>query len=389
MAVGSGYSAGNLWLAISASTQSAEQGIQRVINSLSRLSSAIKTISGIDTTHLQSQLTKTFTAISASISSINVSKLQQLSLATKNLSGFTIAISGVSKLTTLATTINSLDFTKASAGFAQLSASMTPFLTQIREAERSLTALYGILQKVGASKVFGTATVTGRGSTGGAFGGGLSRLINFSSLYMAFFIARRLGQAVSDIAQAGSDYVETLNLWEVAMRDNVDLASQFVDKMNEAYGISRKTLMNSQAIFKNMIGSLGLISEEGAYAISEGITQMVLDYSSLYNVSVESAMTRFQSGLAGQVRPIRSVAGYDITEITLYQLYQSLGGTKTMRQLTRTEKQLLSIYAIFNQMDRSGAVGDMQKTIESYANQSRVRYTFNIFYSTKRNTCYN
>jgi hypothetical protein len=150
------------------------------------------------------------------------------------------------------------------------------------------------------------------------------------------------------------------------------MATKFVDKMNEAYGVSRKTLMNSQAIFKNMIGALGLVSEEGAYAISEGITQMAIDYSSLYNVTLESAMTRFQSALAGQVRPIRSIAGYDITETTIYQLYQQLGGTKTMRQLNRTEKQLLSIYAIFNQMDRSGAVGDMAKTIESYANQARV-----------------
>jgi hypothetical protein len=76
--------------------------------------------------------------------------------------------------------------------------------------------------------------------------------------------------------------------------------------------------------------------------------------------------------LAGQVRPIRSVAGYDITENTLFQLYQSLGGEKTMRQLSRTEKQLLSILAIFNQMSASGAVGDLNKTMESFANQSRV-----------------
>ena len=365
-----GYTAGNLFLNISSATQSAEQGVQRVINSLSRLSKAIKTISGIDTTHLQSQLTKTFTAISASIARIDVTKLQQLSTATAGLKNLSY-LSKLNNLVGLDVTLSRIDFTKVSAGFAQLTASITPFLTQIQQAEKSLVALYGILQKVGASKVF--ATATGTSKAGGGFGrGGLGRLINFSSLYMAFFLARRIGQAISDIAQAGSDYVETLNLWEVAMRDNVDLATQFVDKMNEAYGVSRKTLMNAQAIFKNMIGSLGLISEEGAYAISEGITQMAIDYSSLYNVSLESAMTRFQSALAGQVRPIRSIAGYDITEITLYQLYQTLGGTKTMRQLTRTEKQLLSIYAIFNQMDRSGAVGDMKKTIDSYANQSRV-----------------
>ena len=33
---------------------------------------------------------------------------------------------------------------------------------------------------------------------------------------------------------------QTLNLWETAMSGNLDLATKFVDKMNEAYGISKK-----------------------------------------------------------------------------------------------------------------------------------------------------
>jgi hypothetical protein len=156
------------------------------------------------------------------------------------------------------------------------------------------------------------------------------------------------------------------------MGNNLSMATEFVQKMNKAYGISEKTLMNAQAIFKNMIGSLGQISETTAYNLSEAITQMAIDYSSLYNVSIESAINKFQAALAGQVRPIRSTAGYDITENTLFQLYQSLGGTKTMRQLSRTEKQLLSIYAVFKQMGASGALGDMEKTIDEVSNQTRM-----------------
>lgn len=130
--------------------------------------------------------------------------------------------------------------------------------------------------------------------------------------------------------------------------------------------------MNAQATFKNMLGSLGQISESTAYALSEGITQMAIDYASLYNVNFEKAFEKFQAVLAGQVRPIRSVSGYDITENTLFELYKQLGGTKSVRNLSRTEKQLLSILAIFNQMQASGAVGDLDKTINSFANQSRI-----------------
>lgn len=183
---------------------------------------------------------------------------------------------------------------------------------------------------------------------------------------------RRVARVGQQILQYGVDYTETLNLWQVAMGNNLSMAREFVTQMNRAYGISEKTLMNAQAIFKNMIGSLGQVGEATAYKLSEAITQMAVDYASLYNVGVDSAITKFQAALAGQVRPIRSVSGYDITENTLYQLYQSIGGTKTMRQLSRTEKQLLSIYAVFQQMGASGALGDMEKTIDQVANQSRM-----------------
>lgn len=225
------------------------------------------------------------------------------------------------------------------------------------------TTLDKIQNKIGA---FGTKS-TRLAKNGGGFG-----FLKIAKWTAVFAVARRFGRVLGNIVQAGADYTETLNLWETAMGGNLNVATEFVNKMNEAYGISEKTLMNAQAIFKNMLGSLGQISDTMAYSLSEGITQMALDYASLYNQTFEQAFTKFQAALAGQVRPIRSVAGYDITENTLYQLYQSLGGTKTMRQLSRTEKQLLSILAIFNQMTASGAVGDLDKTMESFANQSRV-----------------
>jgi hypothetical protein len=155
------------------------------------------------------------------------------------------------------------------------------------------------------------------------------------------------------------------------MRGNLEYADQFVSKMQKAYGISTKTLMEGQAVYKNMLGSLGQISDETATKISESLVMITADYASLYNRSIQSAFKNMQSMLAGQVRPIRS-AGLDITETTLYQYYQQIGGTKAMRQLTRTEKQLLSILAVYKQMGSAGALGDMAKTIDQYANQSRM-----------------
>lgn len=212
-------------------------------------------------------------------------------------------------------------------------------------------------------------------SSGGKSASNLMKNLNFGSmiakLYFVRNITKQLGQNLAKVVQYGIDYEETLNLWQTAMRGNISQARVFTSEMTKAYGISSATLMNYQATFKNMLAALGNISETTAYGLSEALTQMALDFSSLYNVSVESAMTKFQAVLSGQVRPIRT-AGYDITEQTLFQLYQSIGGTKTVRQLNQTEKQLLRILAVYKQMERSGATGDLAKTITSSANQLRI-----------------
>ncbi len=263
---------------------------------------------------------------------------------------------------------------KAGELFVDIKGSTSGATRSISAVIKKLNLLQSSLKSIDTSNLSQISSELGMG--GGSSRGRSSRasmgILNIARWTTAIYMGRRLGRVVANIAQEGANYSETLNLWETAMGSNLDVATEFVNKMNEAYGISEKTLMNAQAIFKNMLGSLGQISDTMAYQLSEGITQMALDYASLYNVTFEQAFTKFQAALAGQVRPIRSVAGYDITETTLFQLYQSLGGTKTMRQLTRTEKQLLSIYAIFQQMDKSGAIGDLDKTMESFANQSRV-----------------
>lgn len=205
-----------------------------------------------------------------------------------------------------------------------------------------------------------------------------SRLIknlNFGSmvakLYFVRNITKQLGQELAKVVQYGIDYEETLNLWQVAMRGNISQAKEFVNTMNKAYGISSATVMNYQATFRNMLSALGNLNEEVSYGLSEALTQMAVDYASLYNTSIEEAMTKFQAVLAGQVRPIRSESGYDITESTIFALYQELGGTKTVRQLDQTEKRMLRILAVYKQME-GVAIGDLSKTIRSSANQLRV-----------------
>lgn len=348
-----GYEAGNLELSILGFSEKAVASIDVTAKALRRLASAVDKINNTQFVYAGDKLEVIFSKIAKATNSINTTNITNLASAAKSLSS-------ISRLSNL----DKMDFAKVGKGFETLSVAIQPFLDKVRAAEASLTALDGILKRTSGKKIQG---LLGGGATENKSGG----FLGFAKLGVNLYMMRRLGRFVGQLVQAGSDYTETLNLWQVAMRGNLEYADQFVSKMQKAYGISTKTLMEGQAVYKNMLGSLGQISDETATKISESLVMMTADYASLYNRSIQSAFQNMQSMLAGQVRPIRS-AGLDITETTLYQYYQQIGGTKAMRQLTRTEKQLLSILAVYKQMGSAGALGDMAKTIDQYANQSRM-----------------
>ena len=348
------YSAGNLELSILGYSEGSVQSIYNTVKALRRLASVVDKIYNSNFAHAGQSIEYIFSKIASATNSINTQNLQNLASAAKSLSSLT----KISK-------IENLDFEKIGNGFQYLATAITPFINKIKEAETSLQSLNSIMNKTGRGKI---PDAEDKGTSQKSK---LSGIFNIAKWTVILHTVRKLGRYMGDLVQAGSDYMETLNLWQVAMRNNLDAADEFINKMQKAYGISSKTLMNAQATFKNMIGSLGQISEATSYALSEALVQMTADYASLYNRTFKSAIENMQSMLAGQVRPIRA-AGLDITETTLYQFYQELGGTKSMRQLNRTEKQLLSILAVYRQMGSAGALGDMSKTVNQFANQSRM-----------------
>lgn len=240
---------------------------------------------------------------------------------------------------------------------------------QGNELKKITTQIDTYGNKVKSIEVFGEKTPSKTWSAVGLF----TKLGNWNYLLN---MTRYYGRNLANIVQYAMDYVETQNLWQVANRENIAMAADFVSKMNKAFAISEETLMNYQAIFKNMISALGDLEDATASRLSQQLTQMALDFSSLYNVTIQDAMVKFQSVLSGEVLPIRTVSGYDITETTIVDLYKRMGGDKSMRQLNQLEKRLLRISAVFDQMGKTGAIGEQQgdlaKTIESASNQSRI-----------------
>lgn len=382
-----GYSVGNLELDITALDKSATS----LNNVIDRLESMLQLVTPIST-----QLKTLRTDMSAisrlkfgsferlatglnSLSKVNTqglyTKLNSITRILTPLQELSASMSGIGQVNTFANGLQKivkLDVAGFDTQIKALTASLRPFLQEITVATPALTAFSTAMASLKGRRMIGFKQFDQSG--GGSKN--IAKTLNLASILgKVYFIrnyTKQLGQFMSGLVQSAIDYTETLNLWQVAMRGNIDTAEEFISKMNKAYGIAEQTLMKYQATFRNMLSTLGGVSTDVSYALSEYLTQMALDYASLYNTSIEKAMTVFQSVLSGQVRPIRSISGYDITETTIFELYQQLGGTKTMRQLSQTEKRLLRIYAVFQQMDRSGAIGDLNKTLNNTANQMRI-----------------
>ena len=358
-----------LKLDIIVNTKQNGQSITTLRNSLEKLYKFLNGVNNQDFSKVSNDIAKIGGRLTPLINAVNSLDSQGL----KNLTSLG------TRLQTLNKRMGEIDAKAMAHKFDQMTQAITPFIDKVMSAQEALVALNNVMG--GAKTLTKTATPKATTTTPKAtnntniLGGKLGKTLNFGSmiakLYFVRNITKQLGQDLAKVVQYGIDYEETLNLWQVAMKGNISQARTFVSEMRNAYGISSATLMNYQATFKNMLSALDGLNEDVAYGLSEALTGMALDYASLYNTSIESAMTKFQAVLAGQVRPIRSESGYDITESTIFGIYQELGGTKSVRQLDQMEKRLLRILAVYKQMQGT-ATGDLSKTIASSANQLRV-----------------
>lgn len=199
-----------------------------------------------------------------------------------------------------------------------------------------------------------------------------SSFFSLGKMTMVLNYARRIANVFSDIVAKGIDFIETTNLFQVSMGDMYYQALKFNNELSRTFGMNQEQLMRYQATFKNMLSALGSLSSELSYNLSEVLTKSALDYASLFNTTVEQAMTAYKAVLAGQIRPIRSVSGFDVAEQTIFVKAQELGINKTVRQLSQLEKRLLRIIVLNEQMFNLDVVGDFAQTIEQPAQQLRI-----------------
>ena len=209
--------------------------------------------------------------------------------------------------------------------------------------------------------------------------GALKKALNFSGIVIGL---RKGADLVKNISSEYIDLIETNNLFEVSMGKVVDQygnldveaskyytkAMEFQNEMNEKLLTNEAELKNYQAMYYSMLKSQG-IDKDASYLMSESLTKAGYDIASLYNLSVDDAMNKLKSGLAGQVESLRQI-GIDVSESSLETVLNQLGIDRSVQELSYAEKEIARYIAIVQQGGQ--AQGNFARTMDSSANQIRI-----------------
>lgn len=185
---------------------------------------------------------------------------------------------------------------------------------------------------------------------------------------VAITVIKRVISLFREFYDAAADYVETMNLFNVATQKSTESLYGFSEAMSEAYRADPKNILNAVAVFRQYANTMGFASKE-ADLLSENLTKLNYDLASLYNTSYTDMFAALRSGLAGQTKPLMRY-GISVHKATLEQYALQAGVNKSWNEMTEADKVALRYIAILNQA--SLAQGDLARTIESPSNQMKI-----------------
>lgn len=87
------------------------------------------------------------------------------------------------------------------------------------------------------------------------------------------------------------------------------------ETVSEVLGIDLSDWIRNQGVFNTLLTGFGDTADRAAL-MSKNLTQLGYDLSLFFNISVEDSMQKLQSGISGELEPLRRL-GYDLSQARL------------------------------------------------------------------------
>lgn len=360
------------------------QGIRELSNSLkglnsgdasqkiTRLTNALTALSQVGNVKISSSIANQLTAINTALAGLKWTdgdKLTSLANGLRPLSelgkaNMTTFINQLSKLPKVIEDLEAADIDKFTQQMTALAAAMKPFADEMQKVSNGFSAFPSKIQKLITSTEKYNASARKATSTTGQFTSGLKAL-NVAAVAITF---RKIGHFIAQAVTESNKYQEDLNLFTVALGQYAAEAQNYAEKVSDVMGIDPAQWLRNQGVFNTLLTGFGDTAER-AQLMSQNLTQLGYDISSFFNISIEDAMQKLQSGISGELEPLRRL-GYDLSQARLEQTALNLGIKESVANMTQAEKAELRYYAIMTQV--TTAQGDMARTLEAPANLLRI-----------------
>lgn len=360
------------------------QGIRELSNSLkglnsgdasqkiTRLTNALTALSQVGNVKISSSIGNQLTAINTALAGLKWTdgdKLTSLANGLRPLSelgkaNMTTFINQLGKLPRVIEDLEAADIDKFTQQMTNLAAAMKPFADEMQKVSNGFSAFPSKIQKLITSTEKYNASARKATLTTGKFTSGLKAL-NVAAVAITF---RKIGHFIAQAVTESNKYQEDLNLFTVALGQYAAEAQNYAEKVSDVLGIDPAQWLRNQGVFNTLLTGFGDTAER-AQLMSQNLTQLGYDISSFFNISIEDAMQKLQSGISGELEPLRRL-GYDLSQARLEQTALNLGIKESVANMTQAEKAELRYYAIMTQV--TTAQGDMARTLEAPANQLRI-----------------
>lgn len=359
----------SLVIEIGAKSSNAASDIDMVTAALTRLK-------GVGSfTKAVNNLTKLGTALEKiSVSSAGIQALYKVSSAIENLSttskGNSISnvVNSLKKIPDVVSQLDDATINKFATAVNKISTAITPLTNKITALSTGFSRLPGRLSSCVTAANRYQRSMQSASAVSGGFFGKLKNFLGIGGLFSLTFatVGRKIGDSITEM----NSYIENVNLFTVSMGKYADEAMDYAEKVQDAMGIDMSEFIRNQGIFMNMASGFG-VAEDKAYKLSKGLTELAYDISSFYNVDVDTAFQRLQSGIAGEIEPVRRW-GIALDQASMQEWMLKKGIDAKVNSLNQADKAMVRYNMMVEAMAGNGAIGDFARTLITPANAIRI-----------------
>lgn len=392
----------NLSISIKASADSAEKSLDRLVDTIGRISASLGGVNfngfaqgakNLSTAMqgLQNVKMPDYTRLAKGIEkigSINSAQIQSAGTAIRELSSSLRFLDDINvsdnakQIAQLANGISQLGYkssTKAIDNIPKLATAMRELMATLSTAPRvsqkiiDMTNALAKLSRTGASSGR-AATSLGKAldaytlSTSRASKGSWSLASAIGKLYATYWLLFRAFGKIGDSIDISSSLTEVQNVVDVTFGEYASLVEKMSETSIADFGMSELTVKQVASRFQAMGSAMGFAQGKMA-DMSIELTKLTADMASFYNVEQTDVAEDLESIFTGQTRPMRTY-GIDLTEATLKEWALKQGMDANIDSMTQMEKTMLRYqYVLAN---TTSAQGDFLRTADTWANQTRI-----------------